>query len=99
MADRKIRCFEIDGDVLEIEYVYDHETGRWFGNYPVFVETPRYTPGGRPWKNVFESECSFSDSEFGDCGGCSHFRREDPLDVIAVCYCEELREVPHGSKP
>lgn len=98
MTDREIRRFEIDGDLLEVEYRFDPETGRWYGNYPIFEETPRYTPGGRPWKNVFDSECAYSDSEFGDCGGCSYFRRTDPLDVIAVCYHEELREVPNGSE-
>lgn len=99
MTDRKYRRFTIDGDILDIEYALDPETGRWVGNYPIFEETPRFTPEGRPWKNVFGSECRYSDSEFGDCGGCSHFRREDPLDVIAVCYHEELREVSHGSEP
>lgn len=99
MTDREIRRFAIDGDVLEVEYVFDPESRRWVGNYPVFEETPRFTPEGRPWKNVFGSECDYSDSEFGDCGGCSFFRREDPLDVVAVCYHEELREVPNGSEP
>lgn len=94
MADYKVRQFVIDGDVFEVQYQYDPTVARWYGNYPVFAETPRHTPNGRPWKNVFNTECGYSDSEFGDCGGCSFFRREKPKDVIAVCFKEELRKNP-----
>ncbi len=91
MSDRRRRQFHIDNDIVEVEFIYDPNTKRWLGNFPVFLETPRYTPNGRPWKNVFETDCDYSNSRFGDCGGCSYFRREEPTDVIAVCYREEMR--------
>ena len=94
MPDCKIRQFEIDDDVLEVQYQYDAAVARWYGNYPVFAETPRHTPNGRPWKNVFNTDCSYSDSEFGDCGGCSFFRRQHPKDVIAVCFKDEMKQEP-----
>lgn len=75
MSDRKIRRFTMDGDTVEVEFVYDSQYDRCYGEYSVFEETPRYTPAGRPWKNVFETDCAHGDSEFGDCGGCSYFRR------------------------
>ena len=93
MSARKIRKYKIDDDEIEVEYVLDPENGRWYGNYPVFNETPRHTPNGRPWKNVFEQGCPHSTSEFGDCGGCSFFKREQDRDVIAVCFNENLRNI------
>lgn len=94
MPDCKVRRIAIDNDVFEVQYQYDAIAERWYGNYPVFSETPRYTPAGRPWKNVFDTGCAYSDSEFGDCGGCSFFHRERPKDVIAVCFRDELKKIP-----
>jgi len=91
MPERKVRRFSIDGDTVEVEYYYDTTSARWCGDYPVFTESPRYTPGGKPWRNVFDAECDFSDSEFGDCGGCSYYYRETPKDIIGVCYREEMK--------
>lgn len=91
MRDKRIHKITIDNDTIEVEYVFDEETKRWNGNFPVFEDTPKYTPSGRPWKNVYYSGCQYSDSEFGDCGGCSFFYRQKPMDVIAVCFKEELK--------
>ena len=92
MSKQKICRFAIDGDVIEVNFFYDNDTNRWYGDFPVFGQSPRYTPNGRPWKNVFDTDCEHCDSEFGDCGGCSHFTREGENDVIAVCFCEEMRQ-------
>jgi len=91
MSDRKTRIFTSDGDTVEVEFHYDAAKRRWFGNFPVFEEAPRHTPNGRPWKNVYEFGCEFSDSEYGDCGGCSFFQREKPRDVIAVCFHDLMK--------
>ena len=92
MPDRKKCLFSVDGDTVEVEFVYDPKLKRWYGEYPVFEEMPRHTPSGRPWKNVFQSDCAYGDSQLGDCGGCSYFRRENPGDVVAVCFCDEMKQ-------
>ncbi|MBQ8398476.1 MAG: hypothetical protein IJX08_00760, partial [Clostridia bacterium] len=93
MLEHNILRFAIDNDVIEVECIYNESEDIWYGNYPVFEETPRFTPNGRPWKNVFGTDCPHSDSEFGDCGGCSYFCREKPQDVIAVCFHDEMKKI------
>lgn len=85
MEHKKRRIYHVDGDYLEVVYYYDEEVGQYFGEYPDFEETPRYTPNGRPWVNVTIVGCPHADKDYDDCGSCQCMRREQPMDLIGVC--------------
>ncbi len=91
MTNEKIRLYRLDGDELEVVFVYDEQSGRHFGDYPDFTENPRHTPKGRPWVNVMTEGCPFADDDYGDCGSCPHFLSEQQGDLIGICKNDELR--------
>jgi len=84
----KIRTYRIDGDSLEVLFEFREACGAWIGDYPYFKETPRRTPNGRSWRNVTYDSCPHADPEYGDCGTCPHLNREQPHDLIGVCFHE-----------
>lgn len=86
MEHKKRRMYQIDGDCLEVLYYYDEESGYYFGEYPDFEESPRYTPSGRKWVNVTTVGCPHADEKYDDCGSCQYMRRELPMDLIGVCH-------------
>ncbi len=85
MADAKIRRFLLDGDAVEVRFLYDERSKRFLGEYPDFSEQPRRTPSGKKWTHVMTEGCPYADKEFGDCGSCIHFRCEQPGDLIGIC--------------
>ena len=93
MENKKHRIYQIDGDFLEVLFEYDEESGQYFGDYPDFEETPRYTPSGRPWVNVTIEGCPHADQEYDDCGSCQYMRREHPMDLIGVCDHNHYRRL------
>lgn len=91
MEKTKNRTYTLDGDTLEVTFRYDELSGKYLGDYPDFVENPRYTPNGRPWVDVTcGDECPHCDAG-NDGGACGFFHREKDKDVIAVCFCDALR--------
>lgn len=91
MKETKIRTYRIDGDTLEVLFELHETCGVWIGNYPYFEEEPRYTPNGRLWKNVTYDGCPHADPVYKDCGTCPHLNKEQPKDLIGVCFHEEMR--------
>ncbi len=86
MADVvKKRVYRLDEDVVEIEFYYDKESKRYFGDYPDFSENPRFTPSGRPWVNAIKTDCNYSKGNYNDCGSCEYFLREEHNDLIGIC--------------
>ena len=90
MANTKYRLYSLDGDSLEISFAYDKDLDKYFGNYPDFEETPRYTPNGKPWVNATFDGCIFADQRYGDCGSCEHYITETPGDLIGICANKKL---------
>lgn len=91
MVQKETRTFHIDGDTLEIEFRYDKDWQVWLGDYPYFKEDPRYTPSGRPWRNVIHEGCPYASIVGEICGACSHLMRQSSGDLIGVCFHEDLR--------
>mgnify|MGYP003400796120 CR=1 FL=1 len=85
MDRAKARVYRLDGDTIEVLFVYDENIGGYFGEYPDFDVTPRVTPNGHIWVNVTKEDCTYSDGEFGDCGSCKHFKSEKQGDLIGIC--------------
>ncbi len=93
MEKVKHKTFSLDGDIIEVKFRYDNECDVWHGEYPDFIESPRYTPGGRPWINVTKDDCEYSTSEYGDCGGCEHLMKQSETDLIGVCMKDNLKTI------
>lgn len=80
------RTICVDGDALDIVFFYDEEWGVWIGQYPFFKEEPRYTPAGKPWRNVTYTGCKWNtNAKYNDCGSCDYLLRERHSDLIGVC--------------
>lgn len=93
-VEYRTRPTTVDGDTIDIRYRYDEMCGLWLGDYPYFVEEPRYTPNGRPWKNFIYNECPYAEHPGKECTLCPHFKREKPNDRIGVCFNDALRIDP-----
>lgn len=91
MENTKIRIYHLDGDSLEAVSHYDKNSDLWIEEYIDFETAPRRTPGGRLWKSVTTTDCPYSDPIFRDCGTCPHLKKEQPLDLIGVCFNEKLK--------
>ncbi len=91
MEKVKHKIFSLDGDIIEVKFRYDNECDVWHGEYPDFIESPRYTPGGRPWVATTKDDCLFATGEYGDCGGCEHLMKQDKADLIGVCMNNSLK--------
>ncbi len=89
----QIKIFSLDGDTIEIKFRYDAENDVWHGDYPDFIKKPRYTPNGRPWVEVTKDDCPHTTSEYGDCGGCEHLRKQADSDLLGVCMNEKLKTI------
>lgn len=85
MIKTKKRLYRLSGDALEVIFVYDKDTDMYFGEYPDFDSTPRYTPDGKKWVNVTKDDCPYADMDFGDCGSCKYFECEKAGDLIGIC--------------
>ncbi len=86
------RTFCIDGDTLRILFRYDEGWQVWLGEYPYFEEEPRYTPTGRPWKNVTNTRCPYAAGVYDDCGTCPNLTKQSPSDLIGVCFNDQLKQ-------
>lgn len=84
------KTIRLDGDVLEIEAVYDYNIGKYIFDYPDFQKHPRSTPGGKKWVNALDDGCPYADDNYGDCGSCEYFKTESPKDLIGICLNEEF---------
>ena len=93
-AHRKQRVYTLDGDTVTVEFTYNAESDMFFGDYPDFAETPRFTPQGRRWVNVTDDSCIFADGEYDDCGSCRFFRAERAGDLIGICENEAANRRP-----
>ena len=87
-----IKTFSLDDDILELRFVYDEQIQKYFGEYPDFSETPRYTPKGRPWVNITDEDCPYSEGEYGDCGSCPFLLKANEKDLIGICTHEMKKE-------
>ncbi len=92
MERAKSRIYRLDGDELETLFHFDNDSQLWIEDYVDFESTPRYTPGGRPWKSVTTTDCPYADPEYGDCGTCPWLIKETPTDLIGVCDHLLLRQ-------
>jgi len=96
------RVFSFDGDSCEVVFRYDPDFGKYFGEYPDFEETPKFTPRGRPWVTAMQDGCKHGQNKDDsanrclDCGSCIFFYRERLEDLIGICKnekkCETRRE-------
>ena len=65
--------------------------------YPDFEENPVYTDEGRPFVLRVAESCEYGQTDdpdghdYGDCGGCLFFYREQPEDPIGVCMSEQRK--------
>lgn len=99
-VEYKTRVIRVDDDALEIRFRYDELCGVWLGDYPYFIEEPRFTPGGRPWRNACYTECPYAAPHpHDDCSSCPHFTREQPNDRIGVCFHDALQKCISDSIP
>lgn len=87
-VEYKIRTITVDDDSIEIRYRYDEMCGVWLGDYPYFVEEPRWTPSGKPWVNAHNNDCLYEEYSGRECADCPYFKREKPNDRIGVCFYE-----------
>ncbi len=87
----KKRIFKLDNDTIEVNFRYNRKHDMFFGSYPDFSESPRFTPNGRPWVNVTKTDCPYSEKPYNDCGSCNYLMREKPTDLIGVCTNEANR--------
>lgn len=89
------RVFSFDGDSCEVVFYYDDTFNQYFGAYPDFEETPKYTLNGWMWTTAMQDACIYGRTEKQieclDCGSCEHFRREETGDLIGVCEHELKR--------
>ena len=85
------KTFHLDGDLLSVPYQYDAGAALYIGQFPSFEEEPRYTPNGRPWRNVVSIGCPYAAGEYDDCGSCPHLVKADRHDIVGVCFHERLR--------
>lgn len=96
---RKARTIRVDGDSLVVALRYDAQWNVWLGEYPFFKDEPRHTPTVRPWRNVAYTHCTVrSTAMYTDCGSCPHYQREDPSDLIGVCFHEANRHPPSQAR-
>ena len=91
MKKSERRAFCVDFETVYIDFVYDEEFDVWIGNYPCFEEEPRVTENGRLWKNVSFTDCPYAPKEYLDCGTCSYLIKQNPNDLIGVCFNNSLR--------
>lgn len=94
----KIRIVSLDQDTFELKYIYNEELEKYFGEYPDFNETPRYTPNGKPWVNVTDEDCPYCEGEYGDCGSCPYLLKEQEKDLIGICTHELKTNNVRGGK-
>ena len=92
MEKERLKTFHIDGDLLTVPYHYDEDAEIFIGQFPEFDAEPRYTPNGRPWKSVVSDRCPYAAGEYDDCGSCPYLTKEDPQDIIGVCFYEKLKK-------
>jgi len=85
------RAFCVDFDTVYVDFVYDEKFDVWLGNFPCFDEEPRITKNGRLWKNVSSTDCPYAPPQYLDCGTCSYLKKQDPKDMIGVCFNEKLQ--------
>lgn len=105
MQDNVSRIFYFDGDVCEVKFYYDESCGKYFGDYPDFEESPRYTAGGRPWTSAMQDGCEHGENKYcrhtdcSDCGSCKFFLQERPGDLIGICDHESKRRSQPDDTP
>lgn len=93
MQTEQWKTFCVDDDLLTVPYHYDEGAKIFIGQFPEFDVEPRYTPNGRPWKNVVSDNCPYAAGDYHDCGSCPYLTKDGPKDIIGVCFREEL----HGA--
>ncbi len=86
------RQFVLYGDAVEVDFTYNEQLNRYFGEYPDFDKSPRTTPCGRRWVNATKENCPYADKNYGDCGSCDYYRCEHYGDLIGVCDNAEFRK-------
>ena len=95
------KTFRIDDDVLTVPFHYDRDTTLLLGQFPEFEEKPRYTPHGRPWKNIISTGCPYAAGDYDDCGSCPCLVKADSGDIIGVCFHEKMHRgaAPEKASP
>ena len=91
MQKERLKTFLIDGDRLTVPYHYDEDAEIFIGQFPEVDTEPRDTPNGRPWKSVVSDSCPYAAGDYDDCGSCPYLIKEEPRDIIGVCFHEKLR--------
>ena len=94
MESERLKIFLVDGDSVTVPYHYDEDAKIYVGQFPEFETEPRYTPNGRPWKNVVSVNCPFAAGGYDDCGSCPYLMKEGKNDIIGVCFYDRLRSGP-----
>ncbi len=96
MSDPKkieIRTVCTDGNSIDVPIRYDEQWGVRIGEQPFFKKEPKYPPGGRPWTNAVCNECPhYGGQKYNDCGTRPHFPKQNPVNLIGVCFHNELKQ-------
>ena len=85
MHEEKTRCFRLDGDEIEVQFLFDPDAKMYFWDFPDFQEAPRLSPRGRRWVNATRDDCPLAEGEYNDCGSCRFYKAEHPGDLIGIC--------------
>ncbi len=96
----KAKRYEIEGAILDIPVHWDERSQQYLEDYRGLIETPAYTPEGRPILLTIEDACRYSSPAAGearciDCGSCAYFRQPHG-SLLGVCHNETMRS---GAKP
>ena len=87
--------YNIEGAVIELPLKFDERSQKYLEDYGDVIETPVYTPDGRPVFLTIEDACPHAemvddDPLSIDCGACKHYRQA-PGTLLGVCHCEAMR--------
>lgn len=91
-----VRSYCLDGDECQVLFHFDKSCDRYFGEYPDFEESPRYTVNGWPWVTAMQEACEHGINGYCEahrcleCGSCQYYRQEQEHDLVGICT-HELR--------
>ena len=90
------KTYRLDGDILEVNFRYDELSKKHLGEFPDFIDCPRFTPSGRRWVDVITDDCPYADGEDNTCGTCSYMLKQEEQDIIGICMNEKNKQICKG---
>lgn len=89
------KLYEVEGERVEIPLCWDEGTQTYVEDYSSVIETPIYSPSGRPVLLTIEDACPDAhmvnhDPISIDCGSCRYYH-QFPGSLLGVCRNEKRR--------